>query len=65
MTEEVIIEPVNEIRIEKIEPLFEEKQVKDVSSNYQKEENNDDGVSGFSILLAIIFTIFGVYKIKK
>ena len=65
VTEEVIIEPVNEIRIEKIEPLFEEKQAKDISSSYQKEENNDDGVSGFSILLAIIFTIFGVYKLKK
>lgn len=66
IVENIIVEPINEIRVKKVETVFEEKSDEDNDINYQQEDNDDTGgVSGFSYILVIILTIFGVYKLKK
>lgn len=65
VVEDVIVEPINEIKVEKLEPVFEEKQVEGINGDYYDEEEADVGVNGLSFLFAILLTIFGVYKLKN
>lgn len=64
VVDDIIVEPINEIKVEKVETVFDEEQDEGINIDYQQEESDDNG-SGFSFLLAMILTIFGVYKLKK